>query len=172
MGIKISDIPPEGVTLNLALDLDLFGRESTSTACSAILAINPLAGNTFHLAGRVKAMPVLECSRCLAQFSLAIDAEWEVDLAPIASAAGAAAERELVTGELDTEFYEGDELDTENLVQEQVLIAIPMVPLHRQDCKGLCSVCGADLNTTECGHQRNAPGEFSAFSALKDLLKK
>ena len=35
-----------------------------------------------------------------------------------------------------------------------------------------CGVCGTDLNKTECGHQRNEPGEFGPFSALQDLLKK
>jgi uncharacterized protein len=95
----------------------------------------------------------------------------DIELAP-ARALSAEAEHELAGGELDTEFYEGDEIEPLEIVKEQLLISIPMVPLHSPDCKGLCSVCGADLNKTECGHERNAPGDFGAFSALKDLLKK
>jgi uncharacterized protein len=47
-----------------------------------------------------------------------------------------------------------------------------MVPLHHPDCKGLCSVCGADLNEKECGCPKDPREAFGAFSSLKDLLKK
>jgi DUF177 domain-containing protein len=168
---KINDIPPEGLTLKFDQKLDLFDRGKSSTAFTAVLSITPAKGGILHVTGRVKASPALECSRCLENFSFGIDAEWQVDLAPV-KAIGGGAEHELAGGELDMEFYEGDEIDPLEIVKEQLLISIPMVPLHNPDCRGLCSVCGADLNKTECGHQRNAPGDFGAFSALKDLLKK
>ncbi|HTG00944.1 MAG TPA: DUF177 domain-containing protein, partial [Nitrospirota bacterium] len=104
-------------------------------------------------------------------FPFEIDMDVSVDLSP-ASLLGREGEHELVHGELDVEFYQGEEIDPLEIVREQMLIAIPMVPLHCPDCKGLCSECGTDLNKRDCGHTRNAPGEFGAFSVLKDLLKK
>ncbi len=171
MAIKINDIPPEGLTLELAQSLDLFDRGAASTAFTAVLSIKPTGEGILHVSGRVQAAPVLECSRCLEQYTFRIDTQLSIDLAPVGSLT-ADAEHELVRGELDREFYRGDDIEPVDIIKEQILISLPMVPLHDQDCKGLCSVCGADLNKTECGHQRNAPGDFGAFSALKDLLKK
>jgi uncharacterized protein len=171
MAIKINDIPPEGLAWELSQKLDLFDEGADSTEFTAVLRINPEGKGIFNIAGRIRSSAILECSRCLIHFPYRIDTEVNVDLAPVGSL-GKGPEHELVAGELDIEFYRGDEIEPVELVKEQLLISIPMVPIHRPDCKGLCSVCGADLNTTECGHQRNGPGEFGAFSALKDLLKK
>ncbi len=171
MAIKINDIPPEGLTLELAQKLDLFDHGAATTAFTAVLSIKPMGGGIVHVSGRIQSAPVLECSRCLASFTLAIDSELDIDLAPV-SALGTDAEHELGSGELDMEFYKGDEIEPVEVIKEQLLISIPMVPLHSPECKGLCSVCGTDLNKRECGHQRNAPGDFGAFSALRDLLKK
>jgi uncharacterized protein len=171
MVIRISDIPPEGLTLEFDDKLDLFDQGAATTAFHAKLGVKPMAGGTLHVTGKIQAAPALECSRCLENFIFSVDTELDVELVPV-KALGGGAEHELGGGELDTEFYEGEELKPVDLVKEQVLISLPMVPLHSPECKGLCAVCGADLNKTECGHRRNAPGDFGAFSALKDLLKK
>lgn len=170
MVIRISDIPPEGLTLELAQNLDLFDQGTATTAFQAVIGIRPASRGILRVTGKIRSSPVLECSRCLENFTFAIDTELDIELAPVASLG--AAEHELAGGELDTEFYEGDVIEPVDLIKEQLLISIPMVPLHSPECKGLCSVCGTDLNKSECGHQRNAPGDFGAFSALKDLLKK
>ena len=171
MVIRISDIPPEGLTLKLAQELDLFDQGAATTAFQAVIGISTMSGGVLRVSGKIHSSPVLECSRCLENFIFAIDTELDIELAPVGSL-GAAAEHELAGGELDTEFYEGDTIEPVDLIKEQLLISIPMVPLHSPECKGLCSVCGTDLNKSDCGHQRNAPGDFGAFSALKDLLKK
>ncbi len=171
MAIKINDIPPEGLALEFAQNLDLFDRGTASTAFTAFLSVKQAGQGIIHIAGKIQSAPVLECSRCLANYPFRIDTELSIDLAPM-GALGTAGEHELARGELDMEFYSGDEIEPLDIIKEQLLISIPMVPLHDAGCKGLCSVCGADLNKTECGHQRNAPGDFGAFSALKDLLKK
>ena len=170
MAIRISDIPPEGLTLELDQKLDLFDQGNATTAFHAVIGITPATGGIFRVTGRIQSSPALECSRCLESFLFAVDTELDIELAPLGALD--TAEHELTGDELDTEFYEGEEIEPVDLIKEQLLITIPMVPLHSPECKGLCTVCGADLNKTECGHQRNAPGDFGAFSALKDLLKK
>ena len=86
-----------------------------------------------------------ECSRCLE--SLAFDLE--VDLQemfehPETDSRG----REVDTGEDDDDLpkLEGDYLDLEPVLRDAVVLALPMVPLCRPDCLGLCSECGANLN--------------------------
>ncbi len=171
MILKINEIPPEGLAINLSRAIDLLEPGVASTTFTASLHITAGGAGNLHVTGRIQAEPRLECSRCLAVFPYAIDAALDLTLEPLPDWQ-AGAEHELARNELDTEFYQGDELDLVALVREQVLIAVPMVPLHRPDCKGLCSVCGADRNVTECGHGQNGPAEPGPFAGLKDLLKK
>ncbi len=171
MVIKINDIPPEGLTLEITQQLDLFDSGTANTAFSATLSINPAGNGNFHISGRVQSEPQLECSRCLKRFTYGIDAALDIDLAPM-SAMGTAPEHELIGGELDLEFYRGDELEPLDFIKEQLLMSLPMVPLHAPDCKGLCSVCGTDLNIKDCGCRRDRPAGFGAFAGLKDLFKK
>jgi uncharacterized protein len=172
MAIKINDIPPEGITIEFAHNqLDLFDSGTVSTVFSSVLGIKPTGGKLLLIEGRVQADVVLECSRCLNNFPYHIDTELSIDLAP-ANTLGTAHEHELGRSELDMEFYQGDEIDPLAFVKEQLLINIPMVPLHYPDCKGLCPVCGKDLNEENCGCRMDSPGDFSAFSVLKDILKK
>jgi uncharacterized protein len=82
------------------------------------------------------------------------------------------AEHELGRAELDTEFFQGDEIEPRDLVREQLLLAIPMVPVHSEDCKGLCPVCGADRNERPCGcRTETMPEKESPFAVLKKIIK-
>jgi uncharacterized protein len=171
MTIKISDIPPQGLRLKIDLKLDLFDQGTASTAVTALLSIKSSKGGILRITGRTKATPQLQCSRCLKSFPFPIDTEFNLELAPLNSL-GTSPEHELVKGELDMEFYEGDEIEPAELVREQLLIALPIVSLHRPDCKGLCSFCGTDWNEADCNCKKNPPETFGAFSLLKDLLKK
>ncbi len=171
MVMKVKDIPPEGLTLEYDQKLDLFETGSASTAFTAVVTIQPTGGGSLHISGKVHAKPELECSRCLKNFLLALDTGFSIDVSPL-TAMDKNPEHELTGGELETEFYQGDEIEPLDYIKEQVLISIPMVPVHSPDCKGLCPVCGTDLNTGECGCRREGPGGFGPFSDLKDLFNK
>jgi uncharacterized metal-binding protein YceD (DUF177 family) len=171
MAIKVKDIPPEGMTLEFDQKLDLLDTGSASTAFRAVVNIKPAGGGSLHLSGRVHSAPELECSRCLKRFPFTLDTGFSIDVSPL-STMDKSPEHELLGGELETEFYQGDEIDPLDFVKEQLLISIPMVPVHSPDCKGLCPACGADLNSGECGCRREGPGGFGPFSDLKDLFKK
>jgi len=174
MAIKITDIPPEGLQLEIAQELDLFesGEGTTSAPVAASLSINPADESGFHITGRVQCEPMLECSRCLSRFPYRIDTKLNVDLSPLNAVASTPPEHEIGKGELDTEFYEGDEIDPLDIVREQLLLAIPMVPLHDSGCKGLCPVCGTNRNEADCRCDKGAWGKNNAFSVLKDIFKK
>ena len=171
MAIKINDIPPEGLTLELAKKIDLLEKGTDLAEFTALLRVKPDGKGILHFSGRIRAVAILECSRCLTSFPYQMDIDLNVDLAPVQSLAGGP-EHELVSGELDIEFYQGDEIDPVEFIKEQMLIALPLVPIHNPECKGLCSICGADLNNAPCGHQENGPEDFGSFAALKELLKK
>ncbi len=75
MAIKINDIPPEGLTLELAQKLDLFDKGADIAEFTADLRIKPEGRGILHISGRVQATAVLECSRCLISFPYKIDNE-------------------------------------------------------------------------------------------------
>jgi uncharacterized protein len=63
---------------------------------------------------------------------------------------------------------EDGQIDMEPLMREYALLEFPISPVCTPDCKGLCTVCGENLNKVDCGHH---PEPTSPFAALKDLLK-
>ena len=59
-------------------------------------------------------------------------------------------EREVEEDDLETSYYRDDQIDLSELMREQFYLALPMKPLCREDCKGLCPQCGTNLNTGTC----------------------
>ncbi len=117
--------------------------------------------------GRVATKVRLGCSRCLAEYEAAIDSPFTVFYMPAAAGVGQDEEVELTEEDLISATYEGDEIDFSGEIAEQVLTEIPVKPLCKEECKGLCPVCGTDLNETACGCTEES---FSIkFGALKNL---
>ncbi|MDH4161275.1 MAG: DUF177 domain-containing protein [Nitrospirota bacterium] len=172
MAIKINDIPPEGMTIDVLDKADLFQEGAKTASFQATVKIKPEGSGLFHISGTLTATAVLECSRCLKEFDFAVkDAVMDFDLAPerLLEAPG---EHELGRGELDMEFYKGDEIEPADVVREQVLLALPMVPVHASDCKGLCPVCGVDRNEKKCTCTQEAmESPESPFAVLKKIIK-
>jgi uncharacterized protein len=63
---------------------------------------------------------------------------------------------------------EDAQIDIQPLIREYALLEIPISPLCKPDCKGLCPVCGQDLNLRDCGHRPQH--DDSPFSSLRNLL--
>lgn len=64
---------------------------------------------------------------------------------------------------------EDGHIDLAPLLREYALLEVPIMPICRPDCRGLCPVCGENLNLRDCGHRTHA--DDSPFSLLKDLLE-
>jgi uncharacterized protein len=103
----------------------------------------------FGLSGRVKTTLELQCSRCLEPFERPLDAAFDLRYLPRTVNAGEG-EREIEEDDLTTAFYENDTIDLGQLMREQFYLALPMKPLCREDCAGLCPQCGANRNTAPC----------------------
>ncbi len=123
--------------------------------------------DTFRLVGRVKTTLGLPCSRCLEPFTIDVDAPFDLRYQPLAEPQGPS-EREVAADDMDTAFYENDEIDLGQLMGEQFYLTLPMKPLCKDDCKGLCSNCGTNLNkaTCDCNTQWEDP-RLAALRALK-----
>lgn len=103
----------------------------------------------FRLTGRVAGDVLVPCSRCAEPYLVALDVAVDVVFRPVAELE-AAEEHEIAEEDLATEFYRGDALDLAAFVREQGYLALPMKPLCRPDCRGLCPQCGTNLNESAC----------------------
>jgi uncharacterized protein len=106
-------------------------------------------GQQFHLVGGVKATLDLSCGRCLEDFRFPVDSSFDVLYLPHAQNTGEG-EVEVEDDDLTTAYYRDDQIDLAQLVREQFYLAVPMKPLCREDCQGLCPHCGTNLNTGSC----------------------
>lgn len=116
-----------------------------------------------HLAGYLD----LACSRCLESFTYPATADFDLLLVPKPGAA-AAAEEELSSADLDLDYYTGEVVDLESLLKEQIILLIPVKPLCDETCRGLCPLCGANINRETCHCQPQAVNSpFADLAKLK-----
>ena len=113
-------------------------------------------GRKVRLVGRVTATLECDCSRCLEAFQIPVDAPFDVMFLPAESnvAGGQTSkegdEEEVREDDLGVSFYKDETLDFGELMREQFYLALPMKPLCREDCQGLCPVCGVNRNREAC----------------------
>ncbi len=108
----------------------------------------------------------LECVRCLKEYDYFL--EW--DFAELYFFNRRDASKE------DLILPDNAQIDIKAIILEEAQLDIPINPICKEDCQGLCQVCGADLNIGDCGHKELSlqedtdEEEHSPFSGLKDLL--
>jgi uncharacterized protein len=124
----------------------------------------------FRLAGTLTTTLELRCSRCLEAFTLPVNAAFDLRYLPEGMAAPDAdtEDGELADEDTAATYYRGDEIDLGDLMREQFYLALPMKPLCRPDCKGLCPQCGINLNTDTC--QCEMQWEDPRLAGLKALI--
>ena len=106
-------------------------------------------GRKFRLVGQMTTTLETSCSRCLEPFTIPVNAQFDLLFLPVADA-GAEAERELGDDDVGVSFYKDDQIDLGEVMREQFYLALPMKPLCREDCQGLCPVCGKNRNVEPC----------------------
>jgi uncharacterized protein len=105
-------------------------------------------GDKVAIAGRFEATAQLVCGRCLETFATPVAPE--VDLLLVPHPTGRQGQIELAPDDLEVDFYQADVLDVAGLLRSETDLALPMKPLCRPECRGLCPVCGGNRNLTEC----------------------
>ncbi len=122
---------------------------------------------TLFLTGTVSARVKMECARCLECFQTDLQSEFELIFRRKRPVAGNKPEVELSKEDLITFEYEGEVIDLHDRIRETILLAIPIKPLCSQQCRGLCPICGQNLNEGECGcQQRLSSSKFSELCSL------
>ncbi|MEO6212156.1 MAG: DUF177 domain-containing protein [Vicinamibacterales bacterium] len=129
--------------------------------------IEKVGADTFRVKGQARTFVELECGRCLESFATPMTVTFELRYVPAIDAA-TEAEREIAEDDLATAFYREGSLDVIDMLREQFQLALPMKPLCTPACRGLCPLCGGNLNSTDCGCQ--PVWDDPRLTALKGLL--
>lgn len=127
-------------------------------------------GEMVEVEGTVESQVRLACGRCLAEYDEPLLGRFALTYVremPEVTGEDDGEEVELSAEDMGLTLFHGDEIDLGEAIAEQVIMALPMRPLCREDCRGLCPQCGASLNEGDCGCE--LPVFNPKFAALKEL---
>jgi uncharacterized protein len=158
MLIDIPRIPPEGLDLDEALEaasLHLEGEPGLALRPGGSLRgrVEIVDKGTVHVRGRLESTVEIECSRCLEPYPVALGQELDLFYLPRVAGQDDAQEEEVELTDRDVVvgYYDGEHLDLGEVAREQILLGLPLKPLCREECRGLCPTCGANRNLSACG---------------------
>jgi uncharacterized protein len=119
-----------------------------------------------QVTGTLNAKVETPCARCLKPVAVPIDTDFSERFVTAVSWRSEE-QHELASEELNLAVFSGEVIELDELAREEILLATPAQVLCREDCKGLCPVCGADRNVSECDCESRQVD--SRWEKLKDL---
>lgn len=170
MLISLVKLPAEGRRFEhtyAADELDLTGREFAFVAPPTVRGQVNRVGQEMRVKGMVSARLEGACDRCVEPVELPVEQEFDLFYLPEDPLAGTGGETELHGRDLDFSVYQSDEIDLDELVLEQLELALPTRLLCREDCRGLCGQCGANLNEAGCNCEPPVDPRWQALADLK-----
>ena len=124
-------------------------------------------GNELRITGSVETSIRCRCSRCVKEFIRPFAEEFDLSYSPHPESDVKAAEIELRYEDMDVGYYDGVRFDVNALALERIELALPMQYVCRDDCKGLCYKCGADLNEGACLCKEEPDARLSVLLEFK-----
>jgi uncharacterized protein len=181
MYIRIEQIKEEGLALDFEEKPEIFPELSemiNQDECKFMAPIKTALrairiDDMIEVKGQIDTIVRLPCGRCLKEYETPLKSRF--DLTYVRRIPGTQEDEdeeqeevEIRAAEMGLIYFEGEEINLQNGIQEQVILAFPIKSLCRENCKGLCFNCGNDLNPGDCGCNRQPPdGRFAALKNLK-----
>jgi len=147
MIIRVADIPEEGLRIE---GPDVFPRpfqDPAWTLDDVSLTVEK-DGEAVLVSGQFTARVPQLCGRCLEPYAVTV--EPGVDTRFVPSPQRRAEEVELGADDLETDVYDNGVVDLSALLETETTLLLPMKPLCREECRGLCPICGGNRNVTTC----------------------
>ena len=184
MKIRVTDIPAEGLQVDFELESESLnarsvadrenhdGREELlppeyvfAQGAKAQVKLS-LEGRTVVVSGRASAGYTTPCARCAEPASKKIDVPVNIVLKPFPT------RDEDRVEDVQLGFYDGKEIDCDQVVEEFLMLSLPYTVLCSDSCRGLCQRCGANLNEKSCdctSPEDQPPAGDERFSILRGL---
>jgi uncharacterized protein len=182
MEFKISELEREPVEFDLELSpgsID-FGEEAEQAGLLAASGraevIHEHRGPKeivadIRLKGQFSGKLRVHCARCVEPVETPLAADFDLIFRPV-GADSVTGERAISAPETEIGYYQGDSLALEDVLREQVLLALPVRTLCKPDCRGLCPRCGANRNLQPCSCEASpADPRWEALAGLRGRIK-
>lgn len=187
MIVKIEEIREVGLHLEEPIPVELVRdalegaevSEFRSDRGFRLIADLRRVGSGVLLEGRFTAEVVVPCGRCASDVRLTLPTSFTLNLVPNPRAEGAGLDEEgdddekaeragsFRLDDAEQETFDGKQIDLDPILREQLLLALPMNAVCREDCQGLCGMCGQNLNERACGCDPSSPDP--RLAALKHI---
>lgn len=180
--LHLHEIPNEGLSLSCDVQVDdlALGPEDVRIPGGLAMSVNAVkAGTTVHVTGTLSGTARRQCVRCLKEYDEALRIPVVGEYLSDADIKAKPAGRELPerSGEdEDTDdegyVYTGEEIELADMLREHVILAEPMQPLCHEECRGLCPVCGQDLNVRRCEcREEQIQSPFAVLKQLRETVQ-
>ncbi|MFC1532065.1 DUF177 domain-containing protein [Thermodesulfobacteriota bacterium] len=173
MIINLKAIPKDGTrSIEFHLDNDWWnpdGRNDQVLGFDIPLAVKIeiyRAGDKYALEGDLAGRLQIICDRCLDVYRLDLRFDFRQILA-LPPPEMEKAEIELLEEDMEIGFIRGEEIDLDDIIREQLYLSLPVKSLCQEECLGLCSICGSNLNDGDC--QCKKEQGHPSLSKLKSL---
>jgi uncharacterized protein len=134
---------------------------------TGVAELLPYTDGEVRIQGRCAVEMTAQCDRCLGVARFPLDESFDLFYRPASVIESDAEEVEIDEGQLEIGFYEGDGLELEDVLREQVLLALPMQRVCSENCPGICPVCGKSRKETACDCRIEKSD--NRWEALRDL---
>lgn len=124
------------------------------------------SGSRYVLEGHLEGVLQVNCDRCLTPYAKELRFDFNVYLTPPSKDVDKA-EIELLEEDMEVVFIHDEEIDLDEIIREQIYLALPIKNICDNNCLGLCLKCGCNLNREQCGcePEKGHPG----LSVLKNI---
>ncbi len=177
MYLRIEQIKEDGLALEFEEKAEAFPELSEMISQGECNFMAPLKtalrairiDDMIEVKGQIDTVVGLPCGRCLKEYETPLKSRFDLTYAHrILDVQDDEEEVEISAAEMGLIYFQGEEINLQDGIQEQVIMALPVKALCKKNCKGLCSSCGSDLNEGDCECDRLPPdGKFAALKNLK-----
>lgn len=180
MKLRVEDIPPNGLEVVFSGDANVLSQALETIPVLGNIQIDPFligqvnvapSGEDFLFTAVFKARMLLECARCLTRFELPVVMDTRLILHPTPTECPTV--KDLVESDPELVLFHGPEIDVGRILLQEILLEVPMKPLCKPNCPGLCPQCGAVKGSKQCTCRDRAVGDrrWAALATLKDKIR-
>ena len=177
MVFGIEEIGDEGLCFNFVLKKDQLEIDQGGLSVNVDITVNGSLNridDDVYLKGAVMTSVVASCSRCLDTLSYPVDSDLKSHFVRSNDRSISKRDVELHASDIDAEVYENQQIDLTQSIRDSILLAVPVICLCEENCKGICSQCGKNLNQglCKCVNESFTDPRLESLKIFKDKLIK